>query len=91
MSDEFKDLSDAASQMGTSRAIPEARHFNHVDVPFRSMFSCAITTTLVIMIVIIARVPCIYIASHGVKRISLHIIAPRDKQGRHYYHHFIDE
>lgn len=65
--------------MGTSRAAPEARHFDHVDMAFRSIFGCAIMITLVIMIIIIARVPCISTASHGVHRISLHKIAPRAK------------
>lgn len=59
LSDEFTDLSDAASQTGMSRAVPEARYFNYVDAPFRSMFSCTIMITRIIMVKIIARVPCI--------------------------------
>lgn len=38
--DESKDLSDVASQMGTCRAVLEARCFTYVDVPSGS---CSVT------------------------------------------------
>lgn len=81
--DESKDLSDVASQMGTRRAVLEAKMLQLCGRAFGFLFSYSIAITT-------ARIPCFYIALHSVQRIFWPLTALRRKQGRHYYHHFID-